>query len=112
MRTSEAIGIALALGAIAISGLWLIVLPFLRRSSSRWFQQVSVSCGVAALLSTSGHTLLLLQPHRFDHVRHFEVQTLSMVLGGVWMGLLISLFFSRELWDSHNVSGSNRSEET
>jgi hypothetical protein len=113
MPTSEAIGISLALGAIAVSGLWLIFLPFRRIYSSPWFRQVAVSCGIAGLLSTAGHALLLLQPHRFDHVRHFEVQTISMVLGGVWLGLLISLFCSSELWGSRSMSIDNpRREET
>ena len=94
----------MALSVIAISGLWLICLPFLRRSSSRWFRQVAVGCGIAALLSTSGHALLFLQSHRFDQVRHFEVQTLSMIMSGFWLGLLLSLFCSRELWDSSSAS--------
>jgi hypothetical protein len=112
MRTSEAIGISLALGAIALSGLWLMFLPFRRTYSSRWFPQVTVSCGIVGILSTAGHALLLLQPHRFDRVRHFEVQTISMVLGGVWLGLLISLFCSRELWDSRSISVDSPREET
>ena len=112
MRTPEVIGIAFALGAIALSGIWLMVLPFLRASSSRWFRQVAVSCGIAAVVSTAGHALLLLQPHRFDHVRHFEVQTLSMVTGGVWLGLLMSLFCSRELWNSRYTSPTHAKEQT
>ena len=106
MRTPEAIGVTFALGAIAITGVWLIIVPFTpkRRSSSPWFRQVAISCGIAALLSTAGHALLLLQPHRFDRIQHFELQTVSMVLSGVWAGLLMSLFCSQELWDSHSTS--------
>jgi hypothetical protein len=70
-----------------------------------------VTCGIAGLLSTAGHALLLLQPHRFDRARRFEVQTFSMVLGGVWLGLLISLLCSRELWDSHSTPVDNQREE-
>jgi hypothetical protein len=82
-------------------------MPFTRkrRSSSRWFRQVAISCGITALLSATGHALLLLYPHSFDHVRHFELQTVSMILGGVWLGLLLSLFCSRELWNPHDTSG-------
>jgi hypothetical protein len=46
MRAAEAIGIALALAAIAVSGVWLAFLGFRRVDSSRWFRQVTVSCGV------------------------------------------------------------------
>ena len=103
MRTPEAIGIAVVLSVIAGSGVFLAFLAFRRPHSSRWFRQVTVTCGIAGLLSTAGHALLLFQPHRFDRVQHFEVQTISMVLGGMWVGLLVSLFCSRELWGSRSL---------
>jgi hypothetical protein len=110
-RTHDAIGIAVSLSGISLVGIWFITLPFTatRRASSRWFRQVAITCGIAAVLSASGHALLFLQPHRFDRIQHFELQTASQFLGGLWLGLLLSLFWSEELWDSRkrNVSPSN-----
>jgi hypothetical protein len=113
-RAGEGVAVTLSLSLVGLVGIWFIALPFMprRRAASRWFRHTAITCGIAAVLSASGHALLLLQPHRFDRVRHFELQTFSIMLSGVWLGLLVSLFASEELWDSHKKYGTLPDEKT
>jgi hypothetical protein len=94
-------GAGIALLAIAIVGIWLIALPWTTkyRRSSRWFRDVAIAGGFAALLSSSGHALLLFHAHALSRVRFVELQTLVQVVSGMWMGLLFSLLFSAEFWE-------------
>src|SRR5438094_8852171 len=87
--------------AIAAIGVWLVVLPWTPKylRSSRWFRNIAVAGGIAAVVSSSGHTLLLLHGHALDWARFFELQVVSYLAGGMWMGLLFSLVFSAEFWE-------------
>ncbi len=99
-------GAALGLSGIALVGLWLITLPWMTkyRQSSKWFRDVAVVGGLAALLSSAGHLLLLFRAHHLSRVTFIELQIISFVLGGMWMGLLFSLLFSAEFWEPRRPS--------
>jgi hypothetical protein len=106
---SHAIEIAIALvglSAIAVVGLWLITLPWMAkyRHSSKWFRDVAIAGGLAALVSSGGHSLLLSRPQYFTRVTSLELQIVSFVLGGMWMGLLFSLLYSAEFWEPRRPS--------
>src|SRR5437870_1677124 len=55
------------LSAIAVVGLWIITLPWTKkyRHSSKWFRDVAVAGGLAAFVSSGGHSLLLFRPQHF-----------------------------------------------
>jgi len=99
-------GVAIGLFGIAVVGIWLVALPWTRkyRRSSRWFRDVAVAGGLAALLSSGGHSLLLFRAHHLSRVTFIELQIISFVLGGMWMGFLFSLLFSAEFWEPRRPS--------
>ena len=106
---SHATDIAIAvvgLSAIAIAGLWLLTLPWTAkyRACSRWFRDVSVSAGIAALVSSGTYALLLSRSPSFSHVRLYELRTLACFASGMWMGLLLSLLGSVEFWEPRQPS--------
>jgi hypothetical protein len=92
--------------AIAAIGVWLIVLPWTAkyRRSSRWLRDVAIAGGIAALLSSSGHSVLLFYGHALDRARFLEVNVVSYLASGMWMGLLLSLVFSAEFWEPRGPS--------
>jgi hypothetical protein len=104
---TTAIAIAVVgLSAMAVVGLWLVTLPWMTtyRRSSKWFRDVAVAGGFAALVSSGGHSLLLFRPQYLTRVTFFELQIVCFVLGGMWMGLLFSLLFSAEFWEPRRPS--------
>jgi hypothetical protein len=94
------------LAAIAVVGFWLVILPWTSkyRHSSRWLRDIAVAGGIAALVSSGGHSLLLVHGHALERARFFELQVLSYLAGGMWMGLLLSLMFSAEFWEPRGPS--------
>jgi hypothetical protein len=103
--STDLIGIGIFLIVIAIIGFWLLVLPWTSkyRRSSRWFRDIAVFAGVAAVLS-SVHALLLLDGHSLSPVTFLEMKILAPVAFGTWIGLSLSLFHSSEFWEPRRPS--------
>jgi hypothetical protein len=101
LMRADLIVAGIALFAIGIVGLWLLALPWTSkyRRSSRWFRDVAVAAGLAAVFSSSGHALVLFYGHALSRVTFLEMQILSQVVSGIWMGLSFSLFHSSDFWE-------------
>jgi hypothetical protein len=103
---TDLIGVGIALLFIAIIGFWLVALPWTSkyRRSSRWFRDVAVFAGIAAVLSSSVYAVLVFDGHSLSPVTVLAMKILAPFASGLWIGCSLSLLHSSEFWEPRRPS--------